>query len=260
MKPSSLATIDLLGMPLARVDEQGLLDFVFQELAEGRGHWVITANLDFLRRYVREPEMRSLYAKADIAVADGMPLVWAAGIQGDPLPERVAGSALIWGLSERASLEGRTLYLLGGDEGSGPRAKEVLEAKFEGLNVVGTSCPWISKPPTDEEIDEIVASLEAVNPDVILVGFGSPKQEMVIERIRDRFPHALMMGVGISFSFVAGIVQRAPVWVQVTGTEWLHRIMQEPRRLARRYIVDDIPFAVVLFGKAIGARMAGTKS
>jgi N-acetylglucosaminyldiphosphoundecaprenol N-acetyl-beta-D-mannosaminyltransferase len=254
---SSLGTIDLLGMPLARVDEQGLLDHLFQQLAEGQGRWVITANLDFLRRYVRDSDMRQLYAKADINVADGMPLVWAARIQGDPLPERVAGSALIWGLSERAAREGRSLYLLGGDEGAGPRAKEVLEAKYPGLRVVGTSSPWISNPPSDEEIAAIESTLAAVSPDIILVGFGSPKQEMVIERIRTKFPHALLMGVGISFSFVAGFVQRAPGWVQVTGAEWLHRILQEPRRLARRYIVDDIPFAIVLFTKAIGVRLFG---
>lgn len=251
---SSLGTIDLLGMPVAKVDEQGLLDHLFQDLAVGAGRWVITANLDFLRRYVREPETRSLYEKADITVADGMPLVWAATIQGSPLPERIAGSAMIWSLSARAAVEGRSLYLLGGDEGAGPRAKEILEEKYPGLRVVGTSSPWISSPPTDEELAEIVTSLAAAAPDIILVGFGSPKQEMVINGIRDRFPAALWMGVGISFSFVAGTVQRAPRWVQVLGAEWLHRILQEPRRLARRYLIDDIPFAVVLFVTALGRR------
>src|ERR1700754_404581 len=110
----TLPTVDLLGMPLACVSEDGVLDHMFREIAARRGGWLITANLDFLRRFAKDPAMRQLYASADVTVADGMPLVWASGLLGRPVPERVAGSALIYRFAERAAREGRSLYLLGG--------------------------------------------------------------------------------------------------------------------------------------------------
>lgn len=245
--------VDLLGMSLLKTDEQGLLDRIFAELDAGRGGWLLTANLDFLRRYCHEPEMRSLYSGADLCVADGMPLVWAAALQGEPLPERIAGSSLIWSLAERCAQQGRHLYLLGGEPGAGEGAAEVFRQRFPGL-AVQTSAPWISAPPTAEEIDTLVASLAAAPPDLLLVGLGSPKQEQVIEVLRERFPRLWMIGVGVSFSFASGKQRRAPIWMRRAGLEWAHRLSQEPRRLAKRYLVHDLPFAFELFGRALWQR------
>src|ERR1700690_4598603 len=105
-------------MSLARLDFDGVLDHVFGDLDAGRGGWLITANLDFLRRHVRDPESRALYAAADLRVADGMPLVWAARAQGTPVPGRIAGSSLLVPLVERAARSGRSVYLLGGEPGA----------------------------------------------------------------------------------------------------------------------------------------------
>src|SRR5262245_550755 len=147
-----LRSVELLGMPLAYVDENGLLDHVFGSMREHRGGWLITANLDFLRRYTKEPEMRELYAQADVMVADGMPLVWASQILGDALPERVAGSALIYRFAERAAAEGRSLYLFGGEPGAGEAAAQVLRERYPGLRIAGFSAPRVSAPPTEIEV------------------------------------------------------------------------------------------------------------
>lgn len=237
-------------MRLARVDRWQLLDHIFAELADGRGGWLITANLDFLLRHAREPQMRRLYGQADVRVADGMPLVWAAALQGDPLPERVPGSSLLELIAARAHAERRSLYLLGGADDAARRAADVLSTTYPGLRLAGHSSPWVSEPPTAAELESIVAEVERARPDLLLVGLGSPKQEHLIELLRPRFAAVWMVGVGISFSFVAGQVRRAPPWMRKLGIEWVHRMAQEPRRLAKRYLVHDLPFAFELFGRA----------
>jgi N-acetylglucosaminyldiphosphoundecaprenol N-acetyl-beta-D-mannosaminyltransferase len=251
---SAFASCRLHGMTLARLDTQGVLDHVFGELAGGRGGWLVTANLDFLRRHVQDEEMRVLYDAADLRVADGMPLLWAARLQGDRLPERVAGSSLVGLLAERAAREGRSLYLLGGAPGASARAAEVLCRRLPALRILGYSSPRISDPPTPDEIQPLAAELGRLRPDLVLVGLGSPKQEKLIQALRPLLPASWMMGVGISFSFIAGDVRRAPAWMQRTGLEWIHRLAQEPRRLARRYLIEDLPFSFSLFAHALWQR------
>ena len=250
----ALPTVDLLGMPLARVDENGLLDHLFSEMAAGRGGWLVTANLDILRRYAKEPQIRQLYGEADLTVADGMPLVWAANLLGNRLPERVAGSALIYRFADYAAREGRSLYLLGGDPGAAEAAASVLCERAPGLRIVGHSAARFSAIPSAVELDNAAAALDQAQPDLLLVGLGSPKQEHVIRALRARFPGMWMVGVGISFSFVAGHVRRAPAWMRKSGLEWLHRFAQEPRRLGRRYLIEDLPFAAELFARVLWAR------
>jgi N-acetylglucosaminyldiphosphoundecaprenol N-acetyl-beta-D-mannosaminyltransferase len=244
------AEINLCGMSLAVCDRHRLLDHMFAASAEGKGGWVITANLDFLRRYYKETQMRELYDRSDIKVADGMPLVWAARVQGDPVPERVPGSSLITLLAARAMQEEKSLYLLGGEPGAAQGAVRVLGERWPELKIAGYSSPMVSATPTAEQIRSIAADLNKAKPDLLLVGLGSPKQELVIDQLRREFPKVWMMGVGISFSFVAGMVDRAPPWVRRIGLEWVQRMVQEPRRLAKRYLIDDLPFAATLFWSA----------
>ncbi len=250
------ANVDVAGMKVANVDRWGLLDQMFAALAEERGGWVVTANLDFLRRFVKDPASRELYNAGDIIIADGMPLVWAAQLQGTPLPERIPGSTLIWLLAERAAQENRSLYFLGGDPGTAAAAKLVLQERWPDLRVVGHSEPWVSSPPSEAELESIAQEIRDCRPDIILVGLGSPKQEYVIQALLHQFPKAWMMGVGISFSFVAGQERRAPVWLRRIGLEWFHRLLHDPKRLAKRYLVDDLPFAFELLLGALKRRFS----
>jgi len=259
LSDAGVDAVDLLGMRLAPLREDALLDHVFSALARGQGGWIVTANLDILRRYRKDPEARALYDDADVRVADGMPLVWASRVRGTPLPERVTGSGLTPRLVARAAREGRSLYLLGGAPGAAEEAIAVFERDDPGLRVTGFSSPMVGSPPTEEEVRAMLASLGPERPDILLVGLGSPKQEHVIRALRAALPTTWFVGVGISFSFAAGHVKRAPVWMQQAGLEWVHRLTQEPGRLARRYLVDDLPFAAVLFGGALRDRLTGKR-
>ncbi len=245
----------LMGLRLACIDCRSLVDHIFASLGKGRGGWLITANLDFLRRYVGDPEARRLYDAADIRVADGMPLVWACSVQGDKLPERVAGSSLVWPVIERAAREGRSLYLLGGAPGASARAAKVLVDKHPSLNVCGATSPTLGSPPSSRDIELVVAELEKAKPDILFVGLGSPKQEQLIRVLRQHLPSTWMVGVGISFSFIAGDLKRAPAWMRKMGIEWVHRLIQDPRRLTKRYLVEDLPFVLRLFPHALGVRL-----
>ncbi len=248
--------VDLLGMHLAHLSSEELLDHLFASLREGAGGWIVTANLDILRRHELEPDAREAYALADLRVADGMPLLWASALSGDPLPERVAGSTLTPELASRAEREGRTLFLLGGADDAALGARRALEARHPSLRVVGHASPRVSLPPTLKELADIEALVREAAPDICLVALGSPKQDYVCRSLRAAFPRMWLLGVGVTFSFLAGKTSRAPEWMQRTGLEWLHRMAQEPERLARRYLVDDLPFAFRLFGRALESRLS----
>lgn len=247
-------TCNLLGMSLACADKAGLLDHIFGCLARGIGGWLVTANLDFLRRYAHDAQMRELYTIADLRVADGMPLLWAARIQGDRFPERLAGSDLIWNIAERAAREGRTIYLLGGDPSANAKAAAVLCGRWPALKICGHSSPMVQSPPSTEEIAALREEMLQTRPDIVLVGMGSPKQEQVIQALRPLLPATWMAGIGASFSFVSGDIRRAPMWMRNSGLEWLWRLGQEPKRLARRYLLEDLPFFFELLGGALVQR------
>jgi N-acetylglucosaminyldiphosphoundecaprenol N-acetyl-beta-D-mannosaminyltransferase len=252
---TSLTMIELLGMQLASCSEPELLDTLFSALEKQRGGWLITANLDFLRRYFKEPRMAVLYAQADLRVADGMPLVWAAYLQRTPLPERIAGASLLRPLAARAASEGRSMYFLGGSGNSAEGAALTLRAEFPELRVAGFSSPWLPPEPDDGAVEPTRQALTEARPDIVLVALGSPKQEWLISKLRRSLPACWFIGVGMSFSFTTGDMPRAPGWMQRAGLEWLHRLVSEPRRLGKRYLWHDLPFGIELLGRSLLQRL-----
>lgn len=254
---ANLPQIRLRGVQLHAITESQCVSHILDQLQQGCGGWVVTPNLDILRQLVRDKQLASLCSGASVMVADGMPLVWASRILGTPLPERVAGSNLISSLSSAAAQAGRSIYLMGGAEGSAEAAAEVLTQRDPNLRIAGTCCPQIGFDQDPEQLDRLAETVAASNADIVYVALGCPKQERVIVAMRDILPHSWWLGVGISFSFLCGEVRRAPRWVQRIGMEWVHRLWQEPARLAKRYLIDDIPFAIALLGAATWQRARG---
>src|SRR5688572_27345213 len=134
MAESSFDTVELAGMSIARIDTDQLFDHLFGHVARGQGGWLITANLDFLRRHAKDPVMRAVHDSASLRVADGMPLVWASKLRGQPLPGRVAGSSMVEPLCRRAAAEQRSIYFLGGDPAAAEAAEKKLLADIPGLS------------------------------------------------------------------------------------------------------------------------------
>ena len=234
------------------------IDRVVAEAGAGRGGWVITANLDHARRARVDPEYQTMLAEADLVVADGAPMIWAARVQGTPLPERVAGSSMVAPLAAAAAEHGLSIYFMGGTPGTAQQAADLLVEQYPGLRVAGTSCPPMGFESDPAEMARIREGLAQAQPDLVYVALGSPKQERLIRELREGFPGLWWLGIGISLSFLTGEVQRAPSWMQRCGLEWFHRLAQEPRRLAKRYLVHGLPFACRLMVGAVAKRLSGS--
>lgn len=243
-RPRYADRIDIMGLPVDVLSEEETVEVVFSNLAQQRGGWVVTPNLDHLRQLSVDDAVEPLLTEPDVVVADGQPLVWASKLQGTPLPERVAGSSLIGSVTDRAAAEGARVFLLGGNEGVADQAALELRGRHPGIDVVGTFCPPHGFEHDEQQTSQIVTSLREARPDIVLVGLPFPKQETLIRSLRPSFPSAWFLGLGISLSFVAGDVQRAPTWMHDSGLEWAHRLVGDPHRLFRRYLVDGAPFAV----------------
>ncbi len=244
---SSVSTrIELLGMPFDAVDFAGAVDRLVEMARAGSPAYAVTANVDHVVRFHHCPEVRSLYRGADLVVADGMPVVWASRLLGRPIPQRVAGSDLFPALCARAAEHALSVFLLGGAPGTARRSAEILQEKHPRLRVAGTCCPDYGFENDPIESERVLEIVRAAKPDILFVGLGCPKQENWIVANQMLCGATLSIGVGISFSFVCGDVPRAPLWMQRCGLEWFHRLCREPRRLWKRYLVDDPAFAVLV--------------
>ncbi|MDQ1681050.1 MAG: N-acetylglucosaminyldiphosphoundecaprenol N-acetyl-beta-D-mannosaminyltransferase [Frankiaceae bacterium] len=237
--------VRLDGVSFDALTEAELADAVVAGSAEGRGAFVLTPNVDILRQ-LRRPALAAIATEADYVVADGMPLIWASRLQADPLPERVTGASLIWSLSRAAAAADRSVYLLGGDDGVAEAAAARLAVDIPGLTVAGWHFPPFGFDKRPDDMRAVVEALGAAQPDIVFVGLGFPKQEFVIRALREHFPAVVYVGCGASLTFAAGHITRAPGWMQRHGLEWVHRLVKEPRRLARRYLVEDAPYTVGL--------------
>jgi N-acetylglucosaminyldiphosphoundecaprenol N-acetyl-beta-D-mannosaminyltransferase len=242
-----------------QIDEAQTVRLILDELAAGRGGAVVTPNIDHLYRASNKSSFRALVHDFDLATADGMPLVWLSRLMGRKLPGRVPGSNLISSLTAGAAEEGRSVFFLGGDYGTAEGAANVLTQRHPNLKVAGHHYPERGFEDSTVRYSEMIDSLRESAPDIVYVALGSPKQEEVINNLRHTLPNAWWLGIGISFSFLTGDVGRAPAWMRNNGLEWLHRMAQDPKRLGKRYLLENIPYAFKLFARAGAARLAGRK-
>jgi N-acetylglucosaminyldiphosphoundecaprenol N-acetyl-beta-D-mannosaminyltransferase len=202
----------------------------------GRTHQIATANVDFLVNALADDDVHHLLQAADLCLADGAPIVWAARSTRMALRERIAGADLVPLLAARSAATGWRIHLFGSAPGTAERAAELLSARFPGARITGDSGPFINDV---SQIDEaLLATLVAADPDILCVALGNPKQEKFIRTYRQRLGAPVWIGIGGTLDFIVGGRRRAPRWVQRIGLEWVVRAAQEPRRLGRRYAHD----------------------
>ncbi len=252
----SCPVVNLGGFRIDALTEAEVIAHVLNELSVGRGGKVVTLNVDIFRAASMDPALRRLVCDASLLVADGMPVVWASKMNRTPVPERVTGASLIHTLTKAAAEEGRSVYLLGGAPGVPQQARVALCRDYPDLAVVGTDAPPFGFDATPDGLDEVCDRVIAAEPDIAYVGLGFPKQEQLIARLAPKLPSCWFVGCGAAISFAAGTLHRAPHWVQEAGLEWLFRLVSEPRRLAHRYLVDDLPFAASLMFSTVAQRFA----
>jgi N-acetylglucosaminyldiphosphoundecaprenol N-acetyl-beta-D-mannosaminyltransferase len=221
------------------------LDEIEALVVAGQGGSVFTPNVDHVVNVERNPSFRDAYAAASLSLADGQPLIWASRLLGTPLPEKISGSDIVLPLLERAATRRWRVYLLGGGKGAAEKAAVVLTAR-PGANIVGWDDPRISLEANEGQDEAVVERIRETKPDLLLVALGAPKQELWLHRAGPRLRPTVGIGVGATLDFIAGR-RRAPRWMSRAGVEWLFRLAQEPRRLARRYLLDDPKFLLILY-------------
>lgn len=239
MKSNLQGPIAVLGLPLDSLTLTEAVDSVERLILSGGTHQVATANLDFWLNSLTDRHLHRIIAGSSLVLADGMPLVWASKLLGCPLAERVTGVDLVPKLAELSVRKGYKIFLLGGKEGVADRTAKLLESAYPGVNIVGTYAP-AEKNLAMMDHTEILDRIHAAKPDILLVAFGNPKQEKWIWMHRKRLGVPVAMGIGGSFEILVGDMRRAPRWVQKCGFEWLMRCIQEPARLAPRYLRDFV--------------------
>jgi N-acetylglucosaminyldiphosphoundecaprenol N-acetyl-beta-D-mannosaminyltransferase len=258
-KPATLrARVGAVG--ISAITETGVAEHLVRAWRGGQGGTIVTANVDIVRAATRDPALAELVAGAELVVADGMPVVWAARISGLRVPDRVTGASLVFTLSEAAAREGRSVFLVGGEPGVADAAGRVLAERYPGLRVAGTYAPPFGFEQVPGGMGEIVDKVRAAAPDLVLVGLGFPRQERVMAAVRAELPSAWYLGCGAAIPMAAGQFKRAPSGMQKVGGEWLFRLALEPRRLVRRYLRDDLPFALGLLAGAAWRRLAAGRS
>lgn len=215
------------------------LQAIDQLIRENRNAYVVTPNVDHIVQLETNKELQDVYANASLILTDGKPLLWIAKWYGTPIKEKISGSDLFPLLCERAVQRGYKMFFLGAAEGVAAKAAENLKKRFEGLQVVGTYSPSFGFENKPDEMKKIKQMIQETAPDILIVGLGCPKQEKFMYYHCKELGVPISFGLGASFDFEAGNIKRAPRWMANHGLEWLFRITQDPKRMARRYLIDD---------------------
>ena len=256
-------TVVVLGIPVDNLTMDDTVGQIFEMIEsyqnDKKPRLVATVNVDFIvntltwgLRQSRHPELLDVLRRADLVTADGAPVVWASKLLGVSLKGRITGADLVPRLAEEAVRRRKSIYFLGGRGDVGKRAAAVLEKQFPGLIIAGAETPFVYTEGevivnAESEDKRIIEHINQSGADILLIGFGNPKQEIWFERNRRRLHVPVSIGIGGTYDFIVGTVARAPLWMQEYGLEWIFRITQDPKRLWKRYFVGLFKLALLLW-------------
>ena len=229
---------------------QETLHAIDRLIQEKKSAYAVTPNVDHIVQLETNKELQAIYKAASLILTDGKPLLWIAKWYGTPIKEKISGSDLFPLLCKMAAEKGYKMFFLGAAEGVAAKAAENLMNRYDGLQVVGTYSPPFGFEQDSVEMNKITTMIKDADPDILIVGLGCPKQEKFMYYHCKELGVPISFGLGASFDFEAGTIKRAPRWMADHGLEWLFRITQDPKRMAKRYLVDDMK----IFGLAIRYR------
>jgi len=242
-------TVELFGLRIDNLTMDQTVARVGELIAKGGVHQHIVVNVDKVVKAARDPQIRDIVNHSDLCNVDGQPVVWASRLLGHPLKERVTGVDLMQRLIAGAGKSGHRLYFLGAK----PEIVEKVVAWTQEHHPEAPIAGYRNGYWKPEEEEAVVDAIAATKPDILFVAISSPKKELFLAKYKERIGAPFVMGVGGSFDVVAGLVERAPVWMQKVGLEWFFRFAQEPRRMWRRYFVEDMKFVPLVIREGLRA-------
>jgi len=245
--------VNILGVGISAIDMQMALSAIEDWIAEREAHYVCVTPVHSLMECHRDPNLRRIFNVSGLTTPDGMPLVWLSRLKGFRHVDRVYGPDLMLTLCERSAARGYRHFFYGGAEGVPEQLAAVLQERFPGLQVVGTYSPPF-RPLAPEEDKQAVKMINKADPDIVWVGLGSPKQERWMAAHVCALTAPVLIGVGAAFDFHSGRKPQSPRWMQRSGLEWLFRLLTEPRRLWRRYLINNPLFVALVLLQTLGLR------
>lgn len=231
--------VEILGCPFDAVDLEAAEAFVRAALAGQQQAHITVGNVDMVMKMRRDPRLADAFWRSQLTIVDGVPITWAAALLGRRLNGRVSGTDLVWRCAEVSRDTGCGIALVGGAPGTSEKAAENLRNRYPGaiLHVIPTPYPL-----TDENSLEVIQRIRANRDRILLVALGAPRQELWLQRYLPDSGANIGIGIGSAFDIISGSKPQAPEWMRRNGLEWLHRMRLEPRRLGRRYLIEDMPF------------------
>lgn len=216
-------------------------------IADNKKSYIVAINVDVVMKIEKDAYLKEITDNADMVLVDGKPLVWVAKWHKKPVKEKISGSDLVPLLCKVAADKGYTMFILGGKDGIAEQAKKKLEKDLPNINIVGTYAPPFGFEKDEQELQKINGMISEVKPDLLIACFGCPKQEKFIYENIEKYDAKVSICAGATVDFLAGNVKRAPRWMSDNGLEWLYRFFQEPKRLFKRYFVNDMKIIKLIF-------------
>ncbi len=241
--------INFWGFPVDNLSLREALQETEEFIKSRKPHQHIAINVDKIIKMRKDPQFRKTITSCDLITIDGQPLIWVSKLLGRPIKQRFGGLDIMNGLIPRAADKGYKVYFLGARKEVVKKVVEHYKLKFSSLRIVG----WRDGYWETSKEEKIVTEIKNVKPDILFVAISSPKKEVFLQKYLRKMNVPFVMGVGGAFDIIAGVTKRAPKWMQKYGLEWLFRLYQEPRRLWKRYLVQD-PVFVWLVAKELAKK------
>ncbi len=248
MNELSAPKINIAGTGISNIDLQETIQLFDSWIESGLRKRVCVTPVNCVVWAANNATLQELYNTADLTLCDGVPLIWASSFLGNgKLKGRVTGLDLLPQYMAHAAKKGYSQFLLGAKEGVGEILKQSAEEKHPGINITGVYSPPFAEKFSEEENKKMIAMINEASPDILWVSLTAPKQDYWIAEHLHRLNVRIAIGVGGAFEVAAGLIPRAPVWMQRAGLEWLFRLYREPRRLYRRYVIEAPAFFPLIF-------------
>lgn len=230
----------LLNTYINNVTMSETIEAIEQMIVADKKSYVVAINVDVVMKIEEDPYLKKVVDSADMVLVDGKPLVWISKLHGKPLKAKISGSDLVPILCDVAAEKGYKVFIIGGKDGIDEQAKQRLEQKLPQIKIVGTYAPPFGFENDEKELNKINKMISNAQPDLLIVCFGCPKQEKWIYENIGKYDAKVSICAGATVDFLAGNVKRAPRWMSEHGLEWFYRFLQEPKRMSKRYFVDDV--------------------